>query len=122
MFFLPSAFQCALSELSGTRLPRFEYYFQYARYTLLSDMQLMAAKEQCPSHCLMRRSLRFPTAWRRRGCHGHHVTMSQAPVLTLDRDAFPRQSNAPTLQQPKQSKSGIDRYSIPLWPGGGNGA
>ena len=24
--------------------------------------------------------------------------------------------------QPKQSKSGIDRYSIPLWPGGGNGA
>ena len=45
-----------------------------------------------------------------------------AAVFTLDRDAFPRQSNAPTLQQPKQSKSGIDRYSIPLWPGGGNGA
>ena len=31
------------------------------------------------------------------------------------------QSNTLMAHQPKQSKSGIDRYSIPLWPGGGNG-
>ena len=52
------------------------------------------------------------------------VTLLSTPptVLILDRDAFPGQSNTLMAHQPKQSKSGIDRYSIPLWPGGGNGA
>ena len=39
-------------------------------------------------------------------------------VFSISRDAFPKQSNGPTLQQPKQSKSGIDRYSIPLYQDG----
>ena len=43
-------------------------------------------------------------------------------VLRLDRYHFSGQSNTLMAHQPKQSKSGIDRYSIPLWPGGGNGA
>ena len=38
-------------------------------------------------------------------------------AFPISRDAFPKQSNGPTLQQPNQSKSGIDRYSIPLCPG-----
>ena len=43
-------------------------------------------------------------------------------VLKLDRYHVSGQSNTLMAHQPKQSKSGIDRYSIPLWPGGGNGA
>ena len=43
-------------------------------------------------------------------------------VLNLDRYHVSGQSNTLMAHQPKQSKSGIDRYSIPLWSGGGNGA
>ena len=38
-------------------------------------------------------------------------------VLDIDRYHVSEQSNTLMAPQPKQSKSGIDRYSIPLWPG-----
>ena len=47
----------------------------------------------------------------------------EAPVIIFDRYHVSGQSNTLMAHQPKQSKkSGIDRYSIPLWPGGANGA
>ena len=51
-----------------------------------------------------------------------YYATTSSPVLYIYRYHVSEQSNPLMAPQPKQSKSGIDRYSIPLWPGGGNGA
>ena len=48
--------------------------------------------------------------------------VASSAVLNFSRYQVSGQSNTLMAHEPKQSKSGIDRYSIPLWPGGGNGS